>query len=218
VAERFPGDSEAPKGPVTLVLPGANGSVRAYSQGSWYEHQKGHWQTLPLGPSAPGNQFLFPDALGRAVRTDFPGSSVVQVLPIGQGFLVVSTNRLNRWESGKWTREAWPESWTISQLAVTRDGNWWAASSHGLVRRTASGWEPEAIIDAGDRAWAVRSVLGVAVDASGQLWFASKAGVGCRTSKGWRFFEGKDGSKAQKSINRLWHNRDDLHLEGIKSQ
>ena len=110
VAGRFPGDSQAPKGPVTLVLPGANGSVRAYSQGSWYEHQKGHWQTLPLGPSPPGNQFLFPDALGRAVSADFPGSSVIQVLPIGQGFLVVSTNRLHRWESGKWTREPWPES------------------------------------------------------------------------------------------------------------
>ena len=193
VAERFPGDSQAPKGPVTLVLPGANGSVRACSQGCWYEHHKGHWQTLPLGTSPSEARFVFPDALGRAVRADFPGSSVIQVLPMGQGFLVVSTNQLHRWESGKWTQEPWPESWAISQLAVTGDGTWWAASSHGLVRRTASGWEPESVVDAGDRAWAVRSVLGVAVDAAGQLWFASKAGVGCRTPKGWRFFEGKDG-------------------------
>jgi len=193
VSGDFKSDPGAPKGPVSLIVAGPDGAVRAYGQGVWYQHQKGRWQTLAAGAPVTGDVFSFPDAEGRWITADVARSSVVQLLPLGQGFLVVSTHRLDRWESGRWTREPWPESWTLAQVAVTRDGDWWAASSHGLVRRTASGWQPESIIDAGDRAWAVRSVLGVAVDASGQLWFASKAGVGCRTPQGWRFFEGKDG-------------------------
>ena len=194
VADRFTSQREAPKGPISLLVPGSDGSVRAYGRGAWYEFRKGRWRTIDMGSQGSPDLFVFPDAEGKGIRAEgISASSVIQLLPIGQGFLVVTTNRLHRWGSGKWTREAWPEGWTIAQLAITRDGTWWAASSHGLVRRTASGWEPELILDAGDRAWAVRSVLGVAEDASGQLWFASKAGVGCRTPKGWRLFEGKDG-------------------------
>jgi hypothetical protein len=193
LSRHFTADPGAPQGPVSLIVAGPDGSVQAYGQGTWYQYQKGRWQSFAAVPQGPRDLFSFPDAEGKWITADVARSSVVQVLPMGQGFLVVSTHRLDRWESGKWTREPWPESWTLAQVAVTRDGEWWAASSHGLVRRTASGWEPESIVDAGDRAWAVRSVLGVAVDASGQLWFASKAGVGCRTPKGWRFFEGKDG-------------------------
>ena len=194
VADRFTSDPGAPKGPVSLLVEGPDRSVRAHARGTWYEHQNGRWRTLPMGAQGPANRFVFPDAEGQGITAEgISASSVIQLLPVGQGFLLVTTHDLHRWESGKWTREAWPEGWSIAQLAVTRDGTWWAACSHGLVRRTASGWEPESILDAGDRAWAVRSVLGVAEDASGQLWFATKAGVGCRTPKGWRFFEGKDG-------------------------
>jgi len=193
VADRFTSEAGAPKGPISLLTSGPDGAVRALGGGTWYERQKGRWHTMPTGSQGPADRFVFPDAEGHWITAEVAPSSVIQLMPIGQGFLVVTTNRLHRWDSGKWTREAWPEAWTIAQLAVTRDGTWWAASSHGLVRRTASGWDSELILDAGDRAWAVRSVLGVAEDASGQLWFATKAGVGCRTPKGWRLFEGKDG-------------------------
>ena len=194
VADRFTSDPGAPKGPVSMLVEGPDRSVRAHARGTWYEHQNGRWRTLPMGAQGPANRFVFPDAEGQGITAEgISASSVIQLLPVGQGFLLVTTHGLHRWESGKWTREAWPEGWSIAQLAVTRDGTWWAACSHGLVRRTASGWEPESILDAGDRAWAVRSVSGVAEDTSGRLWFATKAGVGCRTPKGWRFFEGKDG-------------------------
>jgi len=193
VAGRFQADPAAPKGRVSLLVAGPDGSVRTHGQGGWHQHRKGRWHPLIPGSGVPAGRFTLPDDAGNLVASDLPKTSVIQVLPMGQGLLVVSTHRLDRWDSGKWTREPWPEGWALAQVAVARDGTWWAACSHGLVRRTASGWEPESVIDAGDRAWAVRSVLGVAVDASGQLWFASKAGVGCRTPKGWRFFEGKDG-------------------------
>ena len=93
LSKYFTSDPGAPQGPVSLIVAGPDGSVRAYGQGTWYQRQKGRWQNLTAGPQGPRDLFSFPDAEGKWVTADVERSSVVQLLPMGQGFLVVSTHR-----------------------------------------------------------------------------------------------------------------------------
>ena len=132
VADRFTSEAGAPKGPISLLVSGPDGAVRALGGGTWYERQKGRWHTMPTGSQRPADRFVFPDAEGHWITAEVAPSSVIQLMPIGQGFLVVTTNRLHRWESGKWTRAPWPAALTIYTLAGPRHAAWLAASPPGL--------------------------------------------------------------------------------------
>ncbi len=179
------------EGPRLLQI-AADGAVRAFIAGQWFEQRGQRWAATSALASTNNNSFVFPDHTGRRREALLPWREVRQVLEFGSTNLIVTRGGVYA-DHGQLESLDWPAALQVNQCALSPDGVLFAASSGGLLQRKGQSWTPLEIIDSGGRAWAVRDVLGVGFDSQAQLWFATRAGVGCRTSEGWRFYEGKDG-------------------------
>ena len=193
IAQRFTTAEGLPANDVQLVDLAAEGTPRAFAGGRWSELREGKWQELPALTPKSGREFVFVDAGGAPVTVPLPWAGVKQVVHAGADTWLVTAADPFLVRGGQMTSQGWPSKWRVHQLAVGPDGSVFLASSGGLFRRVAAGWESQDIFDGLGRAWAVKDVLGVAFDSMGRLWFATKAGVGCRDAGGWKFYEGKDG-------------------------
>lgn len=80
-----------------------------------------------------------------------------------------------------------------NQIAQSSKGRLVAATSKGLLEKTAGGFEPIVVHDGLGRQWAVEDVRGVTFDSTGRLWFVTLAGAVCQTPEGWTFYTGKEG-------------------------
>jgi len=194
VALYFTEQDGSPSGPIQLIEAGADGVIRSFASGQWYEFHAGHWSVNKTLKAQSDSQFVFADSHGKALQANIPWREVTQLLRSGITNWVIGSNRcLVVTEGGVISTITWPKELMIHQMALSPDNILHAASSDGLLAFDANAWRPVEVRDGLGRAWAVGQVLGVAFDAHGRLWFASKAGVGCHTTEGWRFYEGKDG-------------------------
>ncbi|MGI6460271.1 MAG: hypothetical protein ACOX5J_09275 [Candidatus Hydrogenedentales bacterium] len=82
---------------------------------------------------------------------------------------------------------------TVRQVAAAPDGQLVAATSSGLMRATAAGFEPLRVEDGLGRQWGASDVRGAAFDSTGTLWFATLAGAACRIGNEWTFYTGREG-------------------------
>jgi hypothetical protein len=193
-AQHFGTKEGAPTGAIALVDCAANGLVRVFAAGQWYELQGSQWhENAALKPGSE-TQFTFADSKGQPAQVPLPWREVRQVLRAGTTNFVAGTHACFAVpEGGESVSLGWPESLTVRQMAVSPDGVLHLASSAGLWALHGKDWQQVRILDDGGRAWAMGDLPGVAFDSKGRLWFATKAGVGCQTAEGWRFYEGKDG-------------------------
>lgn len=178
---------------VQLLDFGPDGKPRAFAGGKWSELRDAKWSELPALTPKSEREFVFADGDGSPVTVALPWASVQQLVRAGAATWLVTAADPFLVREGRMASQGWPSQWRVNQLAVAPDGEVWLASSGGLFRRGVEGWERQEILDGLGRAWAMRDVLGVALDTKGQLWFATKAGVGCHAATGWKFYEGKDG-------------------------
>jgi len=178
---------------VQLIECPKDGVVRAFAAGRWYAlHERG-WSAESALAASDERQFSFADASGRRIDVPIPWREVRQLLRFGATNFV---SGVEPWQviQDKPILLRWERSMgQVNQIAISPDGQLHVASSGGLFRQSAGGWERIEIVDDGGRAWAVTNVLGVTFDSKEQLWFASKAGVGCLSGGRWKFYEGKDG-------------------------
>jgi hypothetical protein len=182
-ADGFPG------GPVQLLDVMLDGRVRAFA-GVWHEFTGEKWKAA-LGRQT--DDFEFSDAEGKPVLVKARRGEVKQLLRFGATNFLATTKEVYSVAGGRTQLLALPEGQKVNQLAVSRDGKLFLASSGGLFEREADGWRQVRIADELGRAWAVGDTLGVTFDSNGWLWFATRAGVGRESAEGWQFYEGKDG-------------------------
>ena len=116
-----------------------------------------------------------------------------QIARQGDQAWIVADSELFPWHSTRVQASRDRVPGRIAQVAVSSIGKLYVASSEGVFRDAAGGWERISVVDPGGRAWGSRDVLGVAFDSLQQLWIATQAGVAHRASSGWIFHEGKDG-------------------------
>lgn len=193
LARKFTAAPGWPARDVQLLDFTSDGAPRAFAGGQWSELREGTWRTLPALASKSEREFVFADTGGSPVTVALPWAGVKQVVRAGAATWLVTAADPFLVRDGRMTSQGWHGKWLVNQLAMAPDGTVFLASSGGLFRRVANGWERQDIFDGLGRAWAVNEVLGVAFDTTGRLWFATKAGVGCHTTAGWKFYEGKDG-------------------------
>ena len=188
------GESDGlPPQSVQLIECLKDGVVRAFATGRWYALHEGGWSAESALAASDERQFSFADASGRRIDVPIPWREVRQLLRFGATNFV---SGVEPWQviQDKPILLRWERSMgQVNQIAISPDGQLHVASSGGLFRQSAGGWERIEIVDDGGRAWAVTNVLGVTFDSKEQLWFASKAGVGCLSGGRWKFYEGKDG-------------------------
>ncbi|MBL9134939.1 MAG: hypothetical protein JNK85_03680 [Verrucomicrobiales bacterium] len=166
---------------------------RVFAGGRWWRIQDGKGEEIPALKPASAEEFTFPGTDGRPIRVPVPWGEVRQWIP-GPAVHWIAT-RKDPWRvvDGRAETVGWPSRWEVRQVAVAPDGTLWVASSGGLFRQVAGGWQPVDVKDALGRRWAVSDVLGVAFDGQGRPWVATPAGVAVGEGQEWRFFEGKDG-------------------------
>ncbi len=194
IARHFTRTQNAPTGPVQLVECPPDGACRILVAGEWQEFRDDRWQSVPALKQRDAGRLVFAVSSGAPIEAPMPWREVRQILRAGKtNWLLTAQVCLATVEGGRSSRINLPEGAAARQIALSPDGIPHVASSRGLLRRTADGWQPLEIVDSVGRVWASREVLGVAFDSAGQLWFATKAGVGCQIKDGWKFYEGKDG-------------------------
>ncbi len=193
VARRFTQVQGLPDANVQWVDLSAEGAPWVFAGGKWCELREGRWQVAPSLVSRSEAEFVFPDNAGKPVIVALPWREVRQLLRRNSTAWITTTSDLFTLVNGQLRSLGWPSKYRVHQVAAGPDGVLFVASSGGLFRQVANGWEPLGIRDGLGRAWAAEDVLGVAFDAKERLWFATKAGVGCGTGNNWRFYEGKDG-------------------------
>ena len=182
-----------PSADVRLVDLATDGSPRVFAGGRWSGLADGRWSVLPALTPKSEREFVFADATGSPVTVALPWAEVKQVVRSGTTTWLVTDADAYLVRDGRTVSQGWPGKLRVNQLAVAPDGTAFLASSGGLFRRVASGWEAQQATDPVGRSWTATDVLGVAFDAKGRLWSATKAGVVCREKDGWKFREGKDG-------------------------
>ena len=182
-----------PSADVRLVDLTADGAPRVFAGGRWSGLSDGRWSVLPALTPKSEREFVFADAAGAPVTVALPWAAVKQVVRSGATTWLVTAADPYLVRDGRMVPQGWPSKFRVNQLAIAPDGTAFLASSGGLFRRVANGWEAQPAIDPVGRSWTTGDVLGVAFDAKGRLWFATKAGVVCREKDGWKFREGKDG-------------------------
>jgi hypothetical protein len=197
VAIRFSSQEGLPPGAVQLVQSGHKEQATAFVGGHWYALSNGRWKVQPEVKPVTEGEFVFYDGTGQQVRVGIPWREVRQIVSAGQATYVVTVGSIVRVgktqvEPLRWSAKS-SRGRSINQLAVSSGGELYVASSDGLFHWANEDWERLEILDEGGRQWAVRNVLGVALDNRGRLWFATRAGVGCRRETHWQFYEGKDG-------------------------
>lgn len=178
---------------VQLLDLAPGGRVLALAGGQWRMLRDGRAEVVAELPALDAPGFLFLDPTGRVVSAPLPAQDVRQLARTTNGVWLATANDVFRWADGRLDSLGWVSRMRVNQLAVTPDGTAWVAADRGLFQRVAEGWTTPGILDGGGRAWAVRDVLGAAVDAGGRVWFASRAGVGVRENEAWQFFTGRDG-------------------------
>lgn len=193
IAHRFSQKDGLPNGHAQLLECVANGPIRVFIDGTWYQFKESRWAAETELNPARDNEFAFYESQGRPARADVPWREVRQLLCRGPQSFVMTSSKIIRVENGQSIDLGWAEHGSLNQMALDPSSVLHVASSDGLFRQARNGWQRIQVPDKGGRDWAVRDVLGVGFDSSGRLWFATKAGVGCRTAEGWRFYEGKDG-------------------------
>jgi hypothetical protein len=193
-AEGFTTKDGLPDGGVQLVEPGSSRTPRVFAGGSWWELSGGRWSEVGKDwRAASAEEFVFPDREGRPVHVAIPWKDVIQIVHFERTSYVVTAADPFTVVDGKLSSMGWPSRLRVNQLAVSQDGVVFLASSGGLFRRVANGWQGVRATDEAGRIWSAGEVLGVALDGRQRLWIATKAGVGCRTGDLWKFYEGKDG-------------------------
>ena len=194
VAQHFTEKEGAPAGPVALVDCAANGAIRVFAAGQWYELQDGKWQLNAALKPENDTQFTFADSKGQPAHAPVPWREVRQVLRAGATNYVAGARACFAVPEGSAAVSlGWPEGLTVRQIAVSPEGVLHVASSAGLWALHGKEWQQVRVLDEGGRGWAMGDVLGVAFDSKGRLWFATKAGAGCQLAESWSFYEGKDG-------------------------
>lgn len=182
-----------PSADVRLLDLATDGSPRVFAGGRWSGLAEGRWSVLPALTPKSEREFVFADAAGAPVTVALPWAEVKQVVRSGATTWLVTEADPYLVRDGRMVSQGWPSRFRVNQLAIAPDGTVFLASSGGLFRRVANGWEAQKAIDLVGRSWTTSDVLGVAFDAKGRLWFATRAGVVCRDQDGWKFREGKDG-------------------------
>ena len=193
ITQHFSTAQGLPANDVQLLDLAGGGTPRAFAGGKWSELRDGKWAEITALAPKSEREFVFADAGGAPVTVPLPWAEVKQIVRAGMATWLITVADPFLVRDGRMTSQGWPSKWRVNQLAIGPDGGVFLASSGGLFRRVAKGWERQEILDGLGRAWAVNDVLGVAFDSMGRLWFATKAGVGCRQTAGWKFYEGKDG-------------------------
>ena len=193
VARRYSAGQGLPEGEIPLMEVAPGGVPRCFAQGRWYTLSGEQWKPLESVPACAPDEFRFPGDDGSPVRIGVPWAGVRQLLRAGPWQYVATEQRPFLVAEGRWTPLEWPGKARVNQLAVSREGVLWVASSDGILVLTPGGWRPYDVRDGLGRRWATDDVLGIAFDSAGQLWFATRAGVGNLTSTGWKFHEGRDG-------------------------
>jgi len=171
----------------------AEGSIRCFAGGRWYVlEEKAFVVDEKLTPSADG-EFLFSGATGEPAKVPVRWRNVIQIIRLAQSILVVAADRILSVSRTSQADVPWQKPALIRQVAVSRVGKLYVASSAGLWEQSASGWQQVLAKDAAGRLWSGDDVLGVGFDSNERLWFATKAGAACRGTPDWKFYEGKDG-------------------------
>lgn len=192
ISERFTEKDGLPNGPIQLLDLDDSGVMRVFAGGRWYESLDGAWrENETLRPAA--SEFAFANRNGQTTKVAVPWREVTQLIRHAERIYLATPSDPFLVADGKLSSLGWPSRYRVNQIAVSPEGSLALASSAGIFQQRSNGWQPMGIVDDGDRAWAVKDVLGIAFDSKGQLWFASRAGVGCQTQTGWKFYEGKDG-------------------------
>lgn len=193
VAVRWPAEAQGPQGGVQLIDWTASGGLQAMVDGQWYRRGPNGWQITAEAGNRTDSAFAFLGSEGRRVELPVPWRSVVQLLRRGGQTWVVTSQGIWPGSGAVAEKVLSFDQGIIRQAALSSSGVWQVASTTGVYRRTATGWESVAIRDGLGRAWAVEDVRGVAFDATGALWVACRAGVAMSQEGTWTFFEGKDG-------------------------
>ncbi|HMO64345.1 MAG TPA: hypothetical protein PKE47_03820, partial [Verrucomicrobiota bacterium] len=178
---------------VQLLDLAPDGRVLALAGGQWRMLRDGRTEAVTNLPAFDGAGFLFLDAQGRAVSAPLPAADVRQLARTSNSVWLATDRDVFRWADGRLDSLGWPSRMGVNQLAIASDGTAYVASDGGPFVRRAEGWQPVGVVDDGGRAWAVRDVLGTAVDAGGRPWFATRAGVGVRAGTTWSFLTGREG-------------------------
>lgn len=175
----------------------SDGSVRVFGGGRWHGFVNGAWTSREELTSRSKDEFVFPDASGSSVTVALPWAEVLQVVRGRDGGArtnyLVTRKAPYQVVDGRLSPLGWPDRSEVRQLAVSKGGEVWVASSGGLMRRRPDGWGVVAVADGRGRGWAVNDVRGVGFDAKDRLWVAVPAGVITGDGENWKFYEGRDG-------------------------
>ncbi|MCC7375723.1 MAG: hypothetical protein IT581_13785 [Verrucomicrobiales bacterium] len=185
--------SEVPLSEISLVDLTDPRGPRTFAGGRWYRIQDGRGTEIAELRPKSAEEFVFPDANGLPIRITVPWKEVRQWIPGPTSHWIATRSDPWRVVNGRAETMGWPSRWEVRQIAVASDGLVWVASSGGLFRQQAGGWQRVEIKDGVGRDWAAGEALGVGLDAKQRVWVALPAGVSVSDGTGWRCFEGKDG-------------------------
>src|SRR5262245_25947784 len=83
VAVRFTGETGAPNGPVQLIDTPADGKLRAFSAGKWYQFGGSKWDLSAALQPSKETSFAFVAQSGQRIQVEVPWGEVRQILRFG---------------------------------------------------------------------------------------------------------------------------------------
>ena len=145
IAVRFGEADGLPAGPVQLLDRAADGQVRAFAAGKWFEFRKGRWQAND--DLLPKNADSFTCAGGGGLTFRIPWREARHLLRAGPAiFVATATGVYAAHEDGSVASLGWPQAWPIAQIASSPQGLLHVASGRGLYVQDGSAWAQDKIV------------------------------------------------------------------------